>query len=116
MKPMDYELMTSELEAVLEKYDYKISAIEVRKKYSDFIVIEIEAGKNKEKVTKRCDGYRKRGVKWTIDEVPVKWTRLKGYMYDCELCEKEFTTTYKIHIPWCEECRLKNIRKMKEGF
>jgi len=62
--------------------------------------------------------FRSNKVKWTIDEVPVMWTRPKKYIfdrdlcryvYDCEKCGEEFETDYQIHIPWCEDCRLKSI-------
>ena len=62
--------------------------------------------------------YRDYGVKWTIDEVPVKWARPKKviYVYDCEQCGKEFKTEYKIHIPHCEACRLEYLNKIRKEW
>jgi hypothetical protein len=57
--------------------------------------------------------YREPGVKWSIEETPVKWTRPKAYVYDCEKCGKEFKAEYKIHIPWCEDCRVENVDRLR---
>ena len=55
--------------------------------------------------------YRPRGVKWSIDERPVKFTTPKAYVYDCECCGEEFTMVQEIHIPWCIKCRFKNMER-----
>lgn len=65
--------------------------------------------------------YRDIGVEWTIEENPIKFTRSKRicnchkpkkYVYDCQKCIREFETTYEIHIPWCEDCRLEDINRL----
>lgn len=63
--------------------------------------------------------YRKRGVKWSPDEFPLKKarpklkkTRPELYVYDCEDCGNEFTSSIEIHIPYCCPCRIKNFNKL----
>lgn len=58
--------------------------------------------------------YREPGVKWSIDEVPVKKTRPIGWIYRCEQCGKRFEFDREIHIPWCDDCRIKSLNEIKK--
>lgn len=53
--------------------------------------------------------YRKPGVEWSPNEMPMLKAIPKAYVYDCQKCGKEFTQNYEIHIPWCDDCRRQNL-------
>lgn len=57
--------------------------------------------------------YRERGVKWSFGEYPLKWTRPKAYVYDCQECGNEFRSDVEIHVPWCPDCRHKEIDRLR---
>jgi hypothetical protein len=68
--------------------------------------------------------YRKPGVKWTIEEVPILYTQpkrieyydqMRKFVYDCEKCGKEFKMGIEIHIPWCIQCRNIELDKLIES-
>lgn len=53
--------------------------------------------------------YRPRHEKFDPRECPLKWVLPKAYTYECEKCGNEFRMDNEIHIPWCPDCRTKQL-------
>jgi hypothetical protein len=67
---------------------------------------------NKEEYYEIGEDWRDSTVAKLVRPIGVTET---GWLYYCEGCGTTFEMVREIHIPWCIDCRVMNIMRLKDG-